>query len=271
MDSQDIIRRNNVTIVGSGTRTLLLGHGFGCDQTMWRLVLDDLAAQFRVVLFDYVGCGKSDISAFSRDKYSALDGYAADVIDICEALDLRDITFVGHSVSAMIGLLVAERIGDRIADMVMVCPSPCFLNHPPRYHGGFEREDIEELFNLMDKNYIGWAHALAPLVMGAANSSELSGELSGSFCSTDPVMARAFAQATFFSDCRALLPNARHRTLVLQSRVDALAAPVVGEFIAETMPMCTIDVIDAEGHCLHMTHPAVVSARIIRHVGAAAP
>jgi len=255
LNSDDILKRNNVSVIGSGEKTLLLAHGFGCDQNMWRFLTPLLIDNFRIVLFDYVGSGKSDVKAFDAQQYLHLDSYAQNVIDVCEALELKDVTLVGHSVSSMIGLIASIKAPHLFARIVMVCPSPSFLNAPPDYFGGFERADLEELIDLMDKNYIGWANYLAPLVMGSVNGEGMISELSGSFCSTDPVIAKSFAKATFFSDCRHLLPLAQHPTLVFQSSQDALAAVSVGEFVAKTIPQAGMLTIDAEGHCLHMTHP----------------
>ncbi|MFT6607465.1 MAG: sigma-B regulation protein RsbQ [Halocynthiibacter sp.] len=263
MNANEIIRRNHVTVMGSGEHTLMLAHGFGCDQTMWRFVAGPLSRHFRVVLFDYVGAGNSDISAYSLEKYSSLDGYSEDIIDICRALEVKNITFVGHSVSSMIGLIASIKAPEHFENQVMVCPSPCFLNLPPNYLGGFDKADLEELIGLMDKNYIGWANYLGPLVMGAANSSEMIKELSDSFCSTDPVISKAFAKTTFFSDLRHLLPKVKHPSLILQSTKDALAATSIGEFMHGQMPGSQLQLIEAEGHCLHMTRPDQVSQSII--------
>lgn len=264
MDGEDIADRNNVQILGSGSRTLLLAHGFGCDQNMWRAVLPGLADTYRLVLFDYVGWGGSRLSAYDAERYAHLDGYARDIIDIVEALDLRDVTFVGHSVSTMIGLLASLECPQRFERHVMVCPSPCFLNRPPDYHGGFEQADLEELLELMDKNLLGWAHYLAPLVLGESASPELVDELEESFCSTDPQIAKAFARATFFSDLRDRLPQARHPSLLLQSREDSLANVAVGRYMQRHMPESELEIVDAKGHCLHMTHPDAVVAAVRR-------
>ncbi len=234
---------------------------------MWRFLTPHLLETFKVVTFDYVGCGKSDPKAFRSKKYSDLNGYAQDIIDVCEALDLTDAILVGHSVSSMSGLIAAIEAPKLISKMVMVCPSPYFLNDPPNYFGGFERADLEELIELMDKNYIGWASHLAPLVMGQSGE-EMIEELSDSFCSTDPVFAKAFAKATFFSDCRDLLPKANQPTLVLQSSEDALASVSVGEFVQSSLPNAEMEIFDANGHCLHMTHPDQIAPSLIRFASA---
>lgn len=241
----------------------MLAHGFGCDQNMWRFTLPEFEKNFRVVLFDYVGCGKSDLSAFSKDRYKSLEGYASDIEDILTALDLQDVSIVGHSVSSIIAGLALKKCPDRISDIAMISPSPSFINSPPDYFGGFEREDLQELINLMDKNYIRWANYLAPLVMGAGHSSELIEELSDSFCSTDPIMTKTFAIATFFSDYRAMLNEIDVPVLVLQSAVDSLAPIEVGEYTATQIKKSQYKLVKAVGHCLHMTDPDKVAPLII--------
>lgn len=262
----EIRKRNNVKITGKGDKTLVLAHGFGCDQNMWRFIIPALEQHFTLVLFDYVGSGNSDVSKYNKQRYSILDGYAKDVLEICAALELTDITFIGHSVSGTIGALAAIEQPELFTQLVMVCPSPCFLNLPPDYFGGFEKQDLHELLNLMDKNYIGWANYLAPLVMGSSHPDEFIAELSGSFCSTDPLIAKTFAEATFLSDYRFILEHIKQPTLILQSENDALAAPSVGEFVANEISNATLKVISAHGHCIHMTHPETVSRLIFDFV-----
>lgn len=263
---ESVIQRNNITVHGNGDKVLVLAHGFGCDQRMWRYVLPTLSERYKVVLFDYVGSGNSDPSSFSVDRYSSLNGYAKDVVDVFEALELENVAFVGHSVSSIIGLIALLEAPNTIAELVMVCPSPYFLNDLPDYEGGFEQSDLQELMSLMDKNYIGWAHYLAPLVMGVNSSEALVEELSGSFCSTDPVIAKTFANATFFSDHRNLLPQCTARTLILQSASDSLASVRVGKYMHQHVPNSELEIIQAEGHCLHMTDPAVTASSIANFV-----
>lgn len=265
LNSHDVLTRNNVKLIGKGSKTLFLAHGFGCDQNMWRFLTPELAKHFTIVLFDYVGSGASDISQYSKQRYAHLEGYAEDIVEICDALQLSDAIFIGHSVSSMIGAIAAIKRPELFSKLIMVCPSPCFLNFSPEYLGGFEQEDLRELLNLMDKNYIGWANYLAPLVMGTTSSADLIGELSGSFCSTDPVIAKNFAEATFLSDYRYLLKEIKQPTLILQSENDALAATSVGEFIASEIPCSELKVIAADGHCLHMTHPEAIMKSIIEY------
>jgi sigma-B regulation protein RsbQ len=250
----DVIRRNNVQVFGKGTQPMLFAHGFGCDQNMWRLVTPAFEDRYRIVLFDYVGSGKSDLSAYDKNRYASLDGYATDMIEICEALDLRDTILVGHSVSSMIGLLAANRAPERFSRIIMVGPSPRYINDQD-YVGGFERADIEGLLDLMDKNYIGWANFLAPVIMKNGERPELSKELESSFCSTDPVIARRFAEATFFADNRADLPHATVPSLLLQCSEDAIAPLDVGHYLARNLPNSTLRILKATGHCPHLSHP----------------
>jgi sigma-B regulation protein RsbQ len=265
LNTNDVLVRNNVKLIGNGKKTLFLAHGFGCDQNMWRFLTPELVKHFTVVLFDYVGSGASDISQYDKKRYSRLEGYADDIIEICQALNLSEAIFVGHSVSSIIGSIAANQQPNLFSKLIMVCPSPCFLNFPPEYLGGFEKEDLLELLSLMDKNYIGWADYLAPLVIGSTNSNELIGELSGSFCSTDPVIAKNFAEATFLSDYRYILKDITQPSLILQSENDALAATFVGDYIQHQIPYSKLEVIQADGHCLHMTHPEKIVDLIIEY------
>lgn len=259
----DVRSRNNVRELGSGTRPMLFAHGFGCDQNMWRFVSPAFEADHRVVLFDYVGCGRSDVDAYDPERYGTLDGYAADVIDIVRELDLRDVVFVGHSVSTMVGVLAAIEEPERFSHLVLVGPSPSYLNEED-YRGGFDRPDIEGLLDMMDRNYIGWANFLTPVIMQNEERPELERELNESFCSTDPVIARRFAEVTFLSDNREDLARVPVPTLVLQSAIDNIAPPQVGEYVADQIPDATYAVIDTIGHCPHMSHPqATIDA--IRH------
>ena len=248
---------------------LLFAHGFGCDQHMWRHVAPAFEDDYRVVLFDYVGSGHSDVAAYDANRYATLDGYAQDVLDVVHALDLRDVVFVGHSVSSMIGVLAANREPDRFARLVMVGPSPRYVNDAP-YVGGFERHEIEGLLETMDKNYIGWANFLAPVIMKNPERPELTSELEESFCSTDPVIARRFAEATFFADNRADLAQVRVPSLVLQCSEDAIAPDAVGEYLRAHLPGSTLHRLRATGHCPHLSHPDETIAAIRDYLGAEA-
>jgi sigma-B regulation protein RsbQ len=253
--NDDVLVRNNVKISGTGTQPMLFAHGFGCDQNMWRFVAPAFEDEYRVILFDYVGSGHSDLRAYDADRYSTLGGYARDVLDICHALDLHDVIFVGHSVSSMIGVLAANQEPDRFARLILVGPSPRYLNDGPEYVGGFERGDIEGLLETMEKNYIGWANFLAPAIMKNADRPELSAELATSFCSTDPVIAQRFARATFFADNRKDLAHVRVPSLIMQCSDDMIAPRTVGEYLRRALPGSTFRALNATGHCPHMSHP----------------
>ena len=251
-----------MTVSGrAGGRTLLFAHGFGCDQSMWRLVTPAFEGDHQVVLFDHVGAGGSDLAEWSHDRYASLDGYARDVLEICEELDLRDVVFVGHSVSAMIGVLAASRDAGRFAGLVMVGPSPCYVDDPP-YRGGFQAADIEELLESLDSNYLGWSAAMAPAIIGNPERPELGEELTNSFCRTDPSIARHFARVTFTSDNRDDLARVGVPCLVLQSREDVIAPLEVGEFVHARIPDSTLVVLDATGHCPNLSAPDQVVAAI---------
>ncbi len=251
----NVCRRNTVRIFGRGSQPMMFAHGFGCDQNMWRFIAPAFEDDYRLVLFDYVGAGRSDLSAYDPERYSTLDGYAQDVVDICEALDLRDVLFVGHSVSSVIGILASIRVPERFDRLILVGPSPCYINERPDYLGGFERDDIEGLLHMMDKNYLGWASYLAPVVMRHPERPELSAELEQSFCSTDPVIARRFAEATFLSDNRRDLPKVPVPSLVLQCSEDLIAPVEVGQYVHRNLPRSTFRQLRATGHCPHMSHP----------------
>jgi sigma-B regulation protein RsbQ len=259
----NILERNNVHVLGEQGPVLLFAHGFGCNQTMWDKVTPAFTATHRQVLFDYVGSGRSELAAFDPLRYASLQGYVQDLLEVCDALGLSGgVTFVGHSVSCSIGLLASIARPALFERLVLLGPSPCFLNVPPDYAGGFEREDLEGLLSLMEQNYIGWAAYLAPVVSGPAGLGAVSGELSDSFCSTDPTVARVFARATFFADNRADLPLVSRPCLILQHCNDALAPLAVGDYLRAHLAGSTLRVLDVEGHCGHMTHPALVAEAI---------
>lgn len=255
----NVLLRNHVRTKGTGSNVLLYAHGFGCNQTMWDAVTPAFVNSHKQVLFDYVGSGQSDIASFDATRYSSLDGYAQDVLDVCDGLGLKEgVTFVGHSVSSSIGILASIRRPKLFTKLILLGPNPCFVNHAPDYVGGFEREDLQGLLELMDKNYIGWAQYLAPVVAGPDGGVAVSGKLSESFCSTDPVVARTFAQATFFSDNREDLPLVSRPCLILQHRQDNLAPLAVGHYLHQNLRGSTLQILEAAGHCAHMSHPELV-------------
>ncbi|THA75424.1 alpha/beta hydrolase [Streptomyces sp. A0592] len=265
----DIRRRNNVTVTGcSEGPVLLLAHGFGCDQNMWRLVVPTLAESYQVVLFDYVGSGRADPSAWDERRYSSLEGYAQDVLEVCEELDLRKVTFVGHSVSAMVGVLVAAKAPQRLSQLVMVAPSPRYIDDEG-YRGGFSAEDIDELLESLESNYLGWSGAMAPVIMGNTDRPELGQELTASFCATDPDMARVFARTTFLSDSRQDLKTVTVPTLILECKQDVIAPREVGAYMVGVVPGSRLVTLEATGHCPQLSAPQATVTAIIDFVGAA--
>jgi sigma-B regulation protein RsbQ len=266
-------RRHNVTVTGQPDgQPMLFAHGFGCDQHMWRFVAPRFADRFRVVTFDHVGAGGSDLTAYDIERYSTLDGYARDVVEICRDLGLRDVVYVGHSVSAMIGILAARQAPDLFARLVLVGPSPRYVDDlDDGYVGGFSEEDIAGLLESLESNYLGWSGAMAPVIMGNPDVPELGAELTESFCRTDPAIARRFARVTFLSDNRADLAEVTVPTLVLQCSQDVIAPMSVGEYVVEHMPDASLVVLDATGHCPNLSAPDATTAAIDEFVSGASP
>nr|WP_321223059.1 alpha/beta hydrolase [uncultured Psychroserpens sp.] len=254
MTKQEIINRNNIQFRGKGEKIMLLAHGFGCDQDMWRFITPAFEEDYKIVLFDYVGCGKSDFSAYNVERYSVLQGYTQDLLEICSVLQLHDILFIGHSVSSMIGALAAIEQPDLFSKMIFIGPSAKYINDLD-YEGGFSQQDLEELLAVMDNNYLGWANFLAPLVMRNEDKPELAEELEESFCSTDPVITRKFAEVTFFSDNRDDLANITQPCLIMQCSDDAIAPDEVGLFVHKQIKNSTFKKMKATGHCPHLSHP----------------
>jgi sigma-B regulation protein RsbQ len=255
-----VVVRNNVHIAGTGPAAMIFAHGFGCDQNMWRYVSPAFEDRFRVVLFDHVGAGGSDLTAYDPEKYSTLDGYAADVVEIGNELGLKDAVFVGHSVSAMIGLLASLKAPGMFRSLVMVGPSPRYIDDEG-YVGGFKEKQIAELLDFLAENHMGWSTTMAPVIMGNADRPELGEELTNSFCRTDPDIAREFARVTFSSDNRADLKRVTIPTLILQCSEDIIAPIAVGEYVHKQMPNSTLVILKATGHCPNLSAPdEVISA-----------
>lgn len=253
-----VLERNNVHVLGNGPPMLFM-HGFGCDQHMWRLLAPHFAENYQVILMDLVGSGRSDLAAYDRRKYATLQGYADDVCEVLAAVTDAPAICVGHSVSAMIGLLADLKCHDRFLAQIMIGPSPCYVNDGD-YVGGFERADIESLLETMESNYLGWSSNIAPAIMGAPEQPQLAEELTNSFCRTDPEIAKQFARVTFLSDHRADVPKLQTPTLVLQCSDDIIAPRTVGEYLQRTLPNCTLRVIENVGHCPHLSAPSASEA-----------
>ncbi len=233
---------------------MVFAHGFGCDQNMWRFIWPAFAEKYRIVLFDHVGCGGSNHEAYEVDKYSSLQGYADDIIEICRDLDITHGVFVGHSVSAMIGTLASLKAPALFDDLIMIGPSPRYIDDDD-YIGGFSEAQIHELLDFLDANHMGWSEAMAPIIMGNPDRPELGEELTNSFCMTNPEIARRFARVTFLSDNRADLPHVTARSLVLQCSEDVIAPMAVGKFVERNLPQSAFVLLEATGHCPNLSAP----------------
>ncbi len=250
----DVIKRNNVHLFGHGNETLMFGHGFGCDQNMWRYVTPAFQQHYKILLFDHVGAGESDTSAYDKNKYGTLNGYASDMIEICRTLELDDIIFVGHSVSAMMGILSSIKDPDIFDKLILIGPSPCYLNDGD-YVGGFDRADILTMLSYMEQDYYTWADTFAPLIMGNFNNPSLSEELVQSFCDTDSDIAKHFAKVAFLSDNRPDLPKLQADSLIMQCSEDVIAPLEVGDFVHQAIKNSTLVRLKATGHCPNLSAP----------------
>lgn len=253
--ARQVLARHNVNLLGSGTTPMLFAAGFGCDQTMWRFVTPAFTERYRVVLFDYLGVGQSDRQAYDHERYDDLGGYAGDVLDICAALDLHDVVFVGHSISGMIGALASLQAPERFARLIMISSSACYLNAPPDYCGGFDRAAIEELLELMERNYAGWSSFLAPLAMKNAGRPELAQELEASFGASDPTILRQFAAVTFLSDNRQILPRVSVPSLLLQCLDDIIVPQAAADYLHRHLRHSSLRQLHAIGHYPHLSNP----------------
>ncbi|MEO8134758.1 MAG: alpha/beta hydrolase [Betaproteobacteria bacterium] len=250
----DIRKRHSLRVAGTGQRTVMFAHGFGCDQTMWHLIAPAFEKRYRVVLYDLVGSGNSDLSAYDRTKYGSLQGHADDVLEILAEVEGGPVVFVGHSVSATIGMLANIKAPEAFDSQIMVGPSPCYINDGP-YVGGFSRGDIDELLETLESNFLGWSSNMAPVIMGAPEQPQLAVDLTNSFCRTDPEIAKHFARVTFLSDHRQDLARLNAPTLILQCSDDIIAPRSVGEFMHRTLPRGTLRIIENVGHCPHLSAP----------------
>jgi sigma-B regulation protein RsbQ len=261
--------RNNVRIAGTDDGpTIMLAHGFGCDQNLWRLVEERLRSRFRLVLFDHVGCGASDPLAWDPRRYESLEGYADDILSIVRELDLSDVILVGHSVAAMMGVLAVSTDPSRFAGLVLLTPSPCYIDDGD-YRGGFSRDDIDELLDSLESNYLGWSRSMAPVIMGTPDRPELGDELTDSFCRTDPAGVRVFARTTFLSDNRSDLASVSVPTVVIECAHDTLAPREVGAYVQKHIAGCELVTLDAVGHCPQVSAPDITAEAIAAFAGAA--
>ncbi len=250
----DVVRRNNVVIKGKDSQVMMFAHGFGCDQNMWRYVAPAFEENYKIVLFDHVGAGGSDFSAFVPRKYEELEGYADDIVEIATELQLQNIIFVGHSVSALMGIIAAQKSPGLFKSLVLVAPSPSYINEDD-YVGGFTRPQIEELLESLDNNHLGWSMTMAPVVMGNPDRKELGEELTNSFCRTDPDIAKHFARTTFLTDKRKLLSSVHTPSLILQCSDDVIAPQSVGEYMHQQIAGSKLVMMKATGHCPNLSAP----------------
>lgn len=257
----DVLKRNNVKVLGNGTTPMLFAHGYGCDQNMWRLMIPAFEKDFKIILFDHVGFGNSDFTGYTPEKYKSLQAYANDMLEICQQLQIQDAVFVGHSVSAMIGILAAIKEPAMFKKMVLIGPSPRYINDE-KYIGGFDKEAIQGLLDSLDSNYLAWSNAIAPVIMGNAEKPELSEELAASFCRSNEEIARNFAYLTFLSDNREDLKKLQSDTLLLQCQEDVIAPIEVGEYLHENILNSELVILNASGHCPNLSAPEITVAAI---------
>ena len=256
-----VTKRNNVIIKGKGKQVMLFAHGFGCDQNMWRYVTPAFEDTYQIVLFDHVGAGASDLKAYSKAKYDTVEGYADDIIEIARELNLKEMIFVGHSVSALMGIIAAQKAPELFKSLILVGPSPSYINDGD-YVGGFTRPQIDELLESLDQNHLGWSMTMAPVIMGNAERKELGEELANSFCRTDPDIAKHFARTTFLTDKRNILSTSTKPALILQCSNDVIAPIAVGEYMHRNMPDSKLVIMKATGHCPNLSAPEETIAAI---------
>jgi sigma-B regulation protein RsbQ len=265
-----VLKRNNVKVLGRGEQPMIFAHGYGCDQNMWRFIVPAFVDRYKIILFDHIGHGQSDAAGFEERRYGSLDGYAEDVLAICQELDLKDIIFVGHSVSAMIGVLAAIKEPERFDRLVLIGPSPRYINDGD-YVGGFKQEDIEGLLDFLDSNHLGWSSTMAPAIMGNPERPELGEELTNSFCRTNPEIAKHFARVTFLSDNRADLPGVKTKALVLQCSQDVIAPEAVGRYMHQNLQGSEFVQLSATGHCPNLSAPEETIAAMEAFLRGSAP
>ncbi|WP_324672291.1 alpha/beta hydrolase [Hymenobacter sp. GOD-10R] len=258
--NHEVLKRNNVRVIGEGKTPIILCHGFGCNQQIWHYLATPLAARHQLILFDHVGAGESDVSAYDSKKYSTLGGYAQDIVEICQVLKLQEVVIVGHSVGAMIAMLAAIQAPEQFSKVIMLAPSPCYVNEPG-YYGGFDQEDVQQLLQLMEADYTGWAYMFAGLLMGPDNHS-LGEELAKYFCDTDSTIAKHFARVAFLSDNRSEVPQLLTNTLLLQCQQDAVAPEEVGAYLLEHLHEAKLVQLQTTGHCPHLSAPLETLAAI---------
>lgn len=263
---ENILKRNNVRILGQGEKTIIFGHGFGCDQNIWRAMLPYFEKNYRIIIYDYVGSGNSETDSYSREKYQNLYGYSQDLQDILNALEIKNAIFVGHSVSSIIGLLTSIKDREYFEKLILICPSPRYLNDLPEYFGGFDDNDIKEILTMMEMNFVGWATANAAMLMDNPDRPMLAEQLKDTFVKENPFIMKDFAQATFMSDHRKELPEVSTPTLIIQCSVDSIVPIQVAEYLHANLKESTLKVIDARGHYPNLSRPKETAELILEYI-----
>lgn len=257
LSKDEIIQKFHIKVLGDSSQTLMFTHGYGCDQNMWRFIYPHYQTKYKIVLFDLLGSGNSNLAEYDFEKYNSLNGYADDIIEIIETMQLKNVTFVGHSVSAMIGVLAANKSSQLFRNLVLIGPSPCYINKEG-YFGGFESKDIDELIQALESNYLGWSSYITPIIMGNEDKPQLAEELNNSFCRTDPKIAQHFGRVTFLSDNRKDLDFVEVSTLILQCQKDVIAPVAVGDYVHKKIKNSHLEMLPSTGHCPHLSDPQSV-------------
>jgi sigma-B regulation protein RsbQ len=263
------MHNNAITLRGNGAKPMLFVHGFGTDQAMWRYIAPAFEDSHKVVLYDHIGSGRSDLRLYDKRKYAHYEGYADDLIEICDALDLRGIDLAAHSAGCMMAVLAARRCSELFDRLMLLGASPCYVNHED-YTGGFSREDINDLLAFLEINPAGWSANLTPMVMANAERPELAAELEAFFVRNDPKIMHHFACAVFLSDHRADLEGLKVPTLIMQCRDDIVAPLEVGDYMHAKLPNSTLKVLDTHGHYPQLSHPGPVTDAIRDYLNGAA-
>ncbi|WP_186576055.1 alpha/beta fold hydrolase [Aquibacillus kalidii] len=253
--TQKAITRNNVKVRGTGKQPMIFAPGFNFDQNVWSKVSKEFEKDYQVVLFDYVGFGESDIHAYDPSKYSTITGYVEDLLDICSELNMSEAVFIGHSIGSMIGMLASIKAPNLFSKLIMIGPSPYLQNEPPHYIGGFEKEDLTGLMDMLDKNYMSWATNVAATIVNDPTSSNIATEIEDLFSQNDPYITRKFADVVFFSDNRKYIPQVTVPSFIIQCSDDIFVPTTVAEYMHKHLSNSTITYAKAIGHCPHLSHP----------------
>lgn len=266
---QEILKRNNVNIIGKGEKTIVFGHGLACDQKIWDTILPYFEEDYQIVLYDYVGSGDSDFSAFDTERYSTMHGYAKDLLEILEAIDVGEVIFVGHSVSAMIGILASIEKPEYFENLILIGSSPRYLNEHPNYHGGYDESDIEELITMMEMNFSGWATLAAANFMNNPDRPLLTEQLIEVYNEEDPAMMKSFAEVVFLSDHRQDLPEVTIPSLIMQCSEDSIVPLESAEYLHKHLKNSKLIVMEATGHYPQISYPEETVNTILEYINVA--